>query len=121
MKEVHPYNGVQDDQNITYYQQLQNLEGTHTAFGSYDVDASVDHTEDGTNVVVTLANPKDNFKIGYQVPFIEEGWREAWMGTQFGYIKRAYMKVIPWIRPYYISGSWVKAMDHWTYVYKNDS
>lgn len=120
-KEVHPYNGVQDDQNITYDQQITNLEGSHTLLGSYDVDAAVDHTEDGANLVVSILNPKDNFKIAYQVPFIEEGWREAWMGRQFGYIKRAYMKVMPWVRPYYISGSWVKAMDHWSYVYFNDA
>ena len=120
LKEVHPYNGVQDDQNITYAQQIQNLEGSHTVLGSYDVDAAVNHAEDGTNVVVTMLNPKDNFKWAYQVPYIEEGWREAWMGRQFGYIKRAYMKVAAWVRPYYIGGSWVKGMDHWTYVYFND-
>ena len=121
LNEVHPYNGVQDDQSITYMQQIQNLEGNHTVLGSYDVDATVDHTEDGANIVVSLLNPNENFKWAYQVPFIEEGWREAWMGRQFGYIKRAYMKVMPWIRPYYIGGTWVKAMDHWSYVHFNDA
>lgn len=121
LEQFHPNNGVQDDQNITYGDQIRKLPGTHKILGSYDVDAAASVAEDGTNIVVCMVNPKENFKIAYQVPFIEEGWREAWSGGQFGYIKRAYMKVAPWVRPWYINGEWRKGMDHFTYVYMNEA
>jgi hypothetical protein len=121
MKQTHPYNGVQDDQNVTYFDQVMKLEGTHMMLGSYDIDAAASTAEDGTNIVGTILNPNENFKLGTQVPFQTSGWIPAWHGRQFGYYKRAFQKVIGWAKPWYISGSWKKAFHHWTYVYKNDA
>lgn len=120
MRQTHPYNGVQDDQNITYAGQIEALDGTHKILGSYDIDAAHDVSEDGTNIVGTILNPKENFKIGYQIPYKVGGWEKVWNGKQFGFYKRAYMKVIGWTKPYYINSTWVKAFFPWTYVYMND-
>ena len=63
LKNTHPYNGVQDDMNTTYYDQA--IAGGVTGFiPNYNVDTAFDNTEDGTIEYVMVANAKENIKIG---------------------------------------------------------
>jgi hypothetical protein len=116
---VHPYNGVQDDQAITIKQQIAEL--NITLVPTYYVDATYDNSEDGTIDFVTCANLADNFKIGTVVPYTVTDWYDQVVDGIRWHYKTAYQKVIPVIRPFYISGSWKKAMHHGTFVYMNDA
>lgn len=116
---IHPYNGVQDDQNITIREQAEKLNIRFVP--TYYVDATYGNSEDGTVDVVTVANLADNFKLGTVVPYTQTDWYTQVVDGILHHYKTAYQKVVPVIRPWYISGSWKKAMHHSTFVYLNDA
>lgn len=115
---IHPNNGVQDDMNVTIGDQIRK-KGIRM-IESYETDAAYANTEDGTVVYQLLANVKDNFKIGMVSDLVIEDWMSQVIDGVLWFTKRAWMKALPFARPYFISGSWKKAMTASTFVYVND-
>lgn len=117
---IHPTNGVQDDMNVTYADQIR-AAGVSQIIGSYQTDAAYANAEDGTLQYQIIANPADNFKIGMISEYVIEDWMPQVIEGTIRYFKRAWLKLVPFIRPYYVNGAWKKAMTSAQFVYKNDS
>lgn len=125
LKSIHPLmSSVTADQTTTYAKQLEVdgiVPGIHKIVSSpYMGIPAPTESEDGTHTVITVANPKKNLYLGVIKPWYTDGW-EKLLGSQntwrIGYHQQ--MVCIP--RPFYINGSYKKAVHHWTFVHFNDA
>jgi hypothetical protein len=115
---LHPKVGTNDEPNITFAQQITQA-GVRMR-GSINADAALAVTEDGTDQVLMVANPKLNFKVGTSNLQIEPWEYESHQGVKVWY-QNVYQPIVCWRRPYYINGSWKKALHHFQFTYLNDA
>lgn len=119
LKTLHPTNGTDDQYALTYMDEASKL--NIEVLPSYNVDSAYDNTEDGTIEYVMVANIKDNFKIGWVKPYTVDPWRRVETDALTSFKRRGWAKLVAFARPYYIGGTWVKAMHTGQFTYFNDA
>jgi hypothetical protein len=78
----------------------------------------VDSAYDGASTTVAEAvmtmNTSENFQISEMIPYTIEPYQYNPVSNKWR--MRAYWKILPFVRPYLISGSWKKAMTSFSYI-----
>ena len=119
LKTIHPTDGTNDQYSVTYMDEVSKL--NIEVLPCYNVDTAYDSSEDGTLECVMVANIEDNFKIGWVKPYTVDPWRRIETDALTAFKRRGWAKLIAFARPYYIGGSWSKAMAHMQFKYMDDA
>jgi hypothetical protein len=120
LKTNHPYNGVQDDENTTYFEQATKMGIDFVP--CYNVDAAFNNAQDGTLQYVIVANIKENIKIGWVHDYTITPWE--WSIDNSGiknWFKHAWSKAFAWVRPFTVDygTTWYKAVGHYQFKYSS--
>ncbi len=119
LKNTHPYNGVQDDMNTTYFDQATGLGVNFVP--CYNVDTAFDNTQDGTIEYVMVANPQDNIKIGWVADYMVNPWESDIQNGIKQWYKHAWQKAFAWVRPFTVDygTTYYKAVGHYQFTYSS--
>ena len=117
LENTHPYNGVQDDMNITYMDQAKGLGINFVPL--YNVDTAFDNTKDGTLEYVMVANAADNIKIGWVADYMVNPWEWNIENGIKQWYKHAWQKAFAWVRPFTVDygSTYYKAVGHYQFKY----
>jgi len=83
---------------------------------SFAIDAAYDGATTTAAEHWLTMNTSENFMINEMVPYTVEGWKEIPTANGSVWKMRAYWKILPMIKPYYLAGVYKKALVPFTAI-----